>query len=160
MLSEYEIQEELNAITDDMAFDSEDGGDFDAEDYTTNANNSLNKHVWSLSTRSSGSSMAEAEVHVSNVAYIEKTNNNIPSTSQDITNDLELLEDMSSSDEEIDDTYKDYVPTQQQQQLFGDLDEVNIDDLPIDVLIICQNLLISIEDVKCVAPKLKKKDQI
>lgn len=34
MLSEYEILEELNAITDDMAFDSEDGGDSDADDYT------------------------------------------------------------------------------------------------------------------------------
>jgi len=54
MLSEYEILEELNAITDDMAFDSEDGGDSDAEDYTTNVNNSLNKQVWHLSTRSSG----------------------------------------------------------------------------------------------------------
>jgi len=32
MSSEYEILEELNAITDDMAFHSEDGGDSDAED--------------------------------------------------------------------------------------------------------------------------------
>jgi len=45
MLSEYEILEELNVITDDMAFDSEDGGDSDAEDYTTNANNSLSQQV-------------------------------------------------------------------------------------------------------------------
>ncbi|XP_028044446.1 uncharacterized protein LOC114253668 [Rhopalosiphum maidis] len=82
MLSEYEILEELNAITDDMAFDSEDGGDSDAEDYTTNVNNSLNKQVWHLSTRSSGSSMTETEVHVPNVENIEQTNSNIPSTSQ------------------------------------------------------------------------------
>lgn len=47
-----------------------------------------------------------------------------------------LLEDMSSSDEEIDDTYndKDYVPTQQQQKLLEDLD-----DLPIDVNIFLNN---------------------
>lgn len=44
MLSEYEILEELNAITDDMAFDSEDGGDSDANDYnTTNINNSQSR---------------------------------------------------------------------------------------------------------------------
>lgn len=54
MLSEYEILEELNAITDDMAFDSEDGGDSDAEDYATNTNNSIYQQVWHLSTRSSG----------------------------------------------------------------------------------------------------------
>jgi len=54
MLSEYEILEELNAITDDMAFDSEDGGDSDAEDYTTNANYTSSPQVWHLSTRSSG----------------------------------------------------------------------------------------------------------
>lgn len=55
----------------------------------------------------------------------------------DIHNDLELLKDiMSSSDEEMDDIDKDkdYVPTQQ-QQLFVDLDEINIDDLPIILLI-------------------------
>lgn len=59
----------------------------------------------------------------------------------DIHNDLELLEDiMSSSDEEMDDSDKDkdYVPTQQ-QQLLVDLDEVNIDDLPIDVNIFLNN---------------------
>lgn len=59
----------------------------------------------------------------------------------DIHNDLELLKDiMSSSDEEMDDIDKDkdYVPTQQ-QQLFVDLDEVNIDDLPIDINIFLNN---------------------
>jgi hypothetical protein len=39
MLSEYEILEELKAIINDMAFDS------DAEDNATNANNSLIQQV-------------------------------------------------------------------------------------------------------------------
>lgn len=57
----------------------------------------------------------------------------------DIHNDLEFLEDiMSSSDKEMDDTDKDYVPTRQ-QQLLVDLDEVNIDDLPIDINIFLNN---------------------
>lgn len=53
MLSEYEILKELNAIIDDMAFDSEDCRDSDAEDYATNTNNSLTQQVRHLSTRSS-----------------------------------------------------------------------------------------------------------
>lgn len=53
-----------------------------------------------------------------------------------IDHNLELLDGVSSSDEEIDDTFKDkdYVPIQEQQQLFGNLDEViDIDNLPIDI---------------------------
>lgn len=65
MLTEDEIVAELNAITDNMAFDSEDGGDTDADDDTIYTNrstkkptikdncNSLNSRVWRLSTRSS-----------------------------------------------------------------------------------------------------------
>lgn len=54
----------------------------------------------------------------------------------DIDHNLELLVGVSSSDEEIDDTFKDkdYVPIQEQQQLFGNLDEgIDIDNLPIDI---------------------------
>jgi len=47
---------------------------------------------------------------------------------------------MSSLDEEMNDTDKDkdYVPTQQ-QKLFKDLDEVNIDNLLMDISIFLNN---------------------
>lgn len=51
MLTEDQIVSELNAITDNMAYDSEDGRDSDAEDNNINVNK--NPQVWSLYTRSS-----------------------------------------------------------------------------------------------------------
>jgi len=61
-LTDEEILLELNAISDSMAFDSDEGGDSDAEDdilypslvNSHQTNSSQKNSFWSLKTRSSG----------------------------------------------------------------------------------------------------------
>lgn len=64
MLSEEEIVAVLNhSINDNMAFDSEDGGDSDADDDAINVIG--NKSMWSLSTRSS----SKKTINLINIFY-------------------------------------------------------------------------------------------
>lgn len=61
-LTDEDILNELNSITDSMAFNSDDEGDSDAEDYILHTslvenhqtNSSQNNSFWSLKTRSTG----------------------------------------------------------------------------------------------------------
>ncbi|XP_060880414.1 uncharacterized protein LOC132952217 isoform X2 [Metopolophium dirhodum] len=121
-LTDEHILNELNAISDSMALNSDEGGDSDAEDDilypslvdSRQTNSSEKNSFWSLKTRSSDI-MSDNNYCIDNEKekLTENSTNVIINSFNECEEKQSLSNDLSIDDEDIDDTDKDkdYTPT-------------------------------------------------